>query len=204
MPGKMVAGKMAGEMATTGQAAPTTPRAGSRVAARPPPLLAVAGFLVIVLGYTAFLALEFLLLRVINRSDPAPQPTWADLASAWLGETLTAPRVFCWRQPFRPFAVPDNLVASGAMRGQPGVVFIHGFFCNRAFWNPWLQRLQAGKDPSDATLEVLALQQQVQEPLTPDEQGHAVEVANDGPLEALADPVQRLVAAWSLQESSPA
>ena len=67
-----------------------------------------------------------------------------------------------------------------------------------------LQRLQAGKDPSDATLEVLALQQQVQEPLTPDEQGHAVEVANDGPLEALADPVQRLVAAWSLQESSPA
>ncbi len=107
------------------------------------PLLAVAGFLVIMLGYTAFLALEFLLLRVINKSDPAPQPTWADLASAWLGETLTAPRVFCWRQPFRTFAVPDNLVASGAMRGQPGVVFIHGFFCNRGLWTPWLERLQA-------------------------------------------------------------
>ena len=67
-----------------------------------------------------------------------------------------------------------------------------------------LQRLQAGNDPSDATLDVLALQQRVQEPLTPDEQGRAVEVANDGPLEALADPVRRLVAAWSLQESSPA
>jgi hypothetical protein len=67
-----------------------------------------------------------------------------------------------------------------------------------------LQRLQTGNDPSDATLDVLALQQRVQEPLTPDEQGRAVEVANDGPLEALADPVRRLVAAWSLQESSPA
>ncbi|MES2398500.1 MAG: alpha/beta fold hydrolase [Pseudomonadota bacterium] len=106
------------------------------------PLLAVVGFLVIVLGYTAFLALEFLLLRFINKKDPAPQPTWAELASAWLGETLTAPRVFCWRLPFRTFAVPDKLVASSAMRGQPGVVFIHGFFCNRGLWTPWLERLQ--------------------------------------------------------------
>ena len=106
------------------------------------PLLAVAGFVVIVMGYTAFLALEFLLLRFINKRDPAPQPTWAELASAWLGETLTAPRVFCWRQPFRTFAIPDKLVASSAMRGQPGVVFIHGFFCNRGLWTPWLERLQ--------------------------------------------------------------
>ena len=62
-----------------------------------------------------------------------------------------------------------------------------------------VQRLQAGNDPSDATLDVLALQQRVQEPLTPDEQGHAVPVANEGSLEALAGRVQRLVAAWSLE-----
>jgi hypothetical protein len=65
-----------------------------------------------------------------------------------------------------------------------------------------VQRLQAGNDPSDATLDVLALQQRVQEPLTPDEQGHAVPVANEGSLEALAGRVQRLVAAWS-QENRP-
>ena len=28
------------------------------------------------------------------------------------------------------------------MRGQRGVVFIHGLLCNRGFWTPWLQRLQ--------------------------------------------------------------
>ncbi len=67
-----------------------------------------------------------------------------------------------------------------------------------------VQRLQAGKDPSDATLEVLAQQQGVQEPLTPDEHAHAVQVVNDGALEALADPVRGLVAAWSLEKRSPA
>lgn len=107
------------------------------------PLLAAAGFLVIVLGYTAFLALEFLLLRRINRSDPAPQPTWPELLGAWIGEVLTAPRVFCWRQPFRSHAVPDNLMPPDAMRDQRGVVFIHGFFCNRGLWTPWLRQLQA-------------------------------------------------------------
>ncbi|MES2402072.1 MAG: alpha/beta fold hydrolase [Pseudomonadota bacterium] len=107
------------------------------------PLVAIAGFLVITLGYTAFLALEFILLRFINKSDPAPQPGWLELFSAWIGEVLTAPRVFCWRQPFRTHAVPDNLIASDAVRGQPGVVFVHGFFCNRGLWTPWLQRLKA-------------------------------------------------------------
>ena len=107
------------------------------------PFIAIAGFLLIALGYTAFLALEFVLLRFINKSDPAPQPTWPELLSAWVGEVLTAPRVFCWRQPFRTYAVPDNLIASNTARGQPGVVFVHGFFCNRGLWTPWLQRLQA-------------------------------------------------------------
>lgn len=120
------------------------------------PWLAVAGFLVIVLGYTAFLALEFVLLRFINKTDPAPQPTWSELLAAWGGEVLTAPRVFCWRQPFRPFAVPDQLQASLAMQGQPGVVFVHGFFCNRGLWTPWLKQLRAdGRVFSAVSLEPL-------------------------------------------------
>jgi pimeloyl-ACP methyl ester carboxylesterase len=107
------------------------------------PALAVAGFFVIAWGYTGFLAVEFLLLRHINKTDPAPQPTWLELLRAWLGETLTAPRVFCWRQPFRMNAVPDRLSPEANLQGRRGVVFVHGFFCNRGLWTPWLSRMQA-------------------------------------------------------------
>ncbi len=107
------------------------------------PQFAIAGFFAIVLGYTGFLALEFMLLRVVNRGDPSPRATAAELFSAWLGETLVAPRVFCWRQPFRPNEVPDALSPVNVVHGRRGVVFIHGFFCNRAFWTPWLKRLRS-------------------------------------------------------------
>ena len=106
------------------------------------PQFAVVGFFAIVLGYTGFLALEFMLLRVINRSDPSPKATAGELFNAWLGETLVAPQIFCWRQPFRSNEVPDSLSPPNAVYGRRGVVFIHGFFCNRGFWTPWLKRLR--------------------------------------------------------------
>ncbi|HYW56281.1 MAG TPA: alpha/beta fold hydrolase [Polaromonas sp.] len=106
------------------------------------PPLAVGGFVMLVLGYSGFLALEFVALRFVNRSDPAPQPPWHALMAAWVGETLTAPRVFCWRQPFRSHAFADQLDPATVVQGQRGVVFVHGFFCNRGFWAPWLKRLQ--------------------------------------------------------------
>jgi pimeloyl-ACP methyl ester carboxylesterase len=104
--------------------------------------LAVSGGLLLLLGYSGFLALEFFLLRFVNRRDPGPQPSWRQLARAWLGETVVAPRVFCWRQPFRSQAFPDEPALRSAVPGRRGVVFIHGFFCNRGFWTPWLERLQ--------------------------------------------------------------
>jgi pimeloyl-ACP methyl ester carboxylesterase len=107
------------------------------------PALAVAGFFAIALGYTGFLAIEFLLLRYVNKTDSAPQPTWRELLRAWVGETLTAPRVFCWRQPFRMNVVPDQLSPEAGLQGRRGVVFVHGFFCNRGLWTPWLSRVQA-------------------------------------------------------------
>ena len=106
------------------------------------PVLAVAGFLAIALGYSGFLALEFVALRYVNTHEPAAQPTWKELFSAWLGETWTAPQVFCWRQPFRANAIADQLSPPAALQGRRGAVFVHGFFCNRGFWTPWLKRLQ--------------------------------------------------------------
>ena len=104
--------------------------------------LAIAGCLLIVFGYAGLLALEFFILWFVNQSDPTPKPNWAELFRAWLGETLIAPRVFCWRQPFRAKAIADNVSPMGVTYGLRGVVFVHGFFCNRGLWNPWLKRLQ--------------------------------------------------------------
>ena len=111
---------------------------------RATPLMAFAGFLLITFGYAVFLGLEFLLLRFVNKSDPAPQASASELFNAWVGEILVAPKVFCWRQPFRAAAVPDNLLPSTGRAGKPGLVLVHGFFCNRGLWTPWLERLQAG------------------------------------------------------------
>lgn len=107
------------------------------------PGLAVAGFVGIALAYSAVLALEFIALWFVGRADAALHPTWPELARAWLGETLAAPRVFCWRQPFRWREVPDHLVPAEALYGRRGVVLIHGFLCNRGFWNPWMKQLRA-------------------------------------------------------------
>ena len=50
------------------------------------PLWAVAGSALIVFGYAIFLGIEFLLLRVVNRDDPAPPASARQLLRAWCGE----------------------------------------------------------------------------------------------------------------------
>jgi triacylglycerol lipase len=102
---------------------------------------AAAGAALIVGGYALVLALEFALLRLAHGDDPTPRATPAQLLRAWWGEVRAAPRVFCWRQPFRSRRWPDHLPA--AARGRRGLLLVHGFVCNRGIWNRWLQRLQA-------------------------------------------------------------
>ncbi len=101
------------------------------------PMRAAVGAFVILFGYALFLAAEFLLVRSLARTDPAPFPAWSELAAAWWAEVRQAPRVFCWRQPFRWRCEPDR--DAPAPGGRRGIVFIHGFVCNRGFWAPWLQ-----------------------------------------------------------------
>lgn len=100
-------------------------------------LVALGGAAVIVLGYAAVLAVEMLLSRWVNRRE-ATLPSPAMHAIAWFGECVCAARTFFWNQPFRSFAIPDR--SETAQPARTGVVFVHGFVCNRGLWNPWLRR----------------------------------------------------------------
>ena len=106
------------------------------------PVWAVAGVVLILLGYALFLGLEFVLVALLNRHDPAPRARAGELWSAWWQEVGIAPQVFAWRQPFRWQSLPDTAAAAG-VHGPAVVVLVHGFVCNRGFWLPWMQRLRA-------------------------------------------------------------
>ena len=103
------------------------------------PAWALAAPLLFAGGYMAALALEFAWLRASYDPASPDRPTMRQLLFAWLAESLIAPRVFGWRQPFRSAAVADFV--PGSARGRRGVVLVHGFFCNRGLWNPWMHRL---------------------------------------------------------------
>jgi pimeloyl-ACP methyl ester carboxylesterase len=102
------------------------------------PALALSGAVLVGLGYSVFLAIEFAALNWLNRNDPAGRARWRELLRAWWVETNTAPQVFCWWQPFRSQAIADYLPS----QRQRGVVFIHGFICNRGLWTPWMRQLR--------------------------------------------------------------
>ena len=107
----------------------------------PSVFLFVAG--VVALGTVSafYLGLLFLLIHYWNRTDPAPRATWFELGRAWLREARAAQRVFMWWQPFRHQSIPDHLTDINPQ--QRGVIFIHGFMCNRGFWMPWMRELQS-------------------------------------------------------------
>jgi predicted alpha/beta hydrolase family esterase len=96
-------------------------------------------------GYAAVLAAEFWLLRRSYAADDPERPRPGQLLHAWAVEVLVAPRVFLWRQPFHSTREPDYLPANA--RGRIGVILVHGFFCNRGLWNPWLRRMRASGIP---------------------------------------------------------
>jgi len=109
------------------------------------PSWALAAPLLIAGGYVAALGLEFYWLRASYPERSPDRPTIHQLLSAWWVEALIAPRVFLWRQPFRAAAIPDCIPADA--QGRRGVVLVHGFFCNRGLWNPWMQRLREAGIP---------------------------------------------------------
>jgi pimeloyl-ACP methyl ester carboxylesterase len=113
------------------------------------PLVAWTGFLLLLVLAPVVLAIEFVLLAVVARNDKGVPPASAgQFVRAWMGETRQLFRVFYWRQPLR-WRDPEDHLPSDA-KGRAGVVFIHGFMCNRGFWAPWMRELRARGSPHAA------------------------------------------------------
>lgn len=104
------------------------------------PAVALASAVAPLLIVPALEALQFLLLYRVNRNDPAQRAGAALHLCAWWGEVRATAQVFLWWQPFCKMAVADKLTGASGLRG---IVLVHGFFCNRALWTHWMQRLSA-------------------------------------------------------------
>lgn len=105
------------------------------------PARAVLGAIGIAFAHGILLAAEVPMLLWAGRSDPTPRPTAPELLRAWGAELLHIPQIFFWRLAFRWRLPPDLLTPEVA--GRRGVVFIHGFICNRGLWAPWMHRLRS-------------------------------------------------------------
>jgi predicted alpha/beta hydrolase family esterase len=75
----------------------------------------------------------------VNRQDNVPSATLTHWLRAWWAETMASLKIVHFWQPFRHQAIPDHLPQTP---GRRGMVLVHGFFCNRAFWTDWMKRLQ--------------------------------------------------------------
>ena len=104
-------------------------------------LAALAGLLCMVMLYVGLFATQFALMTFANRGDSVVRASSGELLRALLSEALVAGGVFFWWQPFRSNAIPDQSPAPLNGEHRRGVVFVHGFLCNRGLWNLWLNTL---------------------------------------------------------------
>ena len=106
---------------------------------------AIGGALLILFGYALFLALEFALLARVRgvRSGAARQ---LRATAARSGGRSACPRRWCSAGASRSARTPSLTICPRA-QGRLGVVLVHGFVCNRGFWNPWLRRFRQADVP---------------------------------------------------------
>lgn len=106
------------------------------------PALALGGLVAVPLLSRLCMLPQFVLMAWVCRHEGRTAPL--RLLRGWWAESRWAALVFGWWQPFRQHAVPDALPARAADGVAPrGVVLVHGFLCNRAFWTPWFAPLRA-------------------------------------------------------------
>ncbi|WP_159913092.1 triacylglycerol lipase [Pantoea sp. 18069] len=117
------------------------------------PALALGGVLALLLFPAWSIGTQFVCLLLAPRDAMGELPPVAARAMlrAFLAEVGLAYRIFGWRQPFRTHALADDVEADA---GSVGVVLVHGYLCNRAFWQPWQRLFAARRIPCIAvTLE---------------------------------------------------
>ena len=95
-------------------------------------------------------------------TDPAeaqPLPRTRQWLGAWWQEIWMGLRVFGWQQPWAHRTHADHLPPDAL--GRKGVLLVHGFYCNRGFWNAWMPRLRKAGIPFMAlTLGPAGIEQQ--------------------------------------------
>ena len=107
------------------------------------------GLLLTLAPHAGLLALEFLLLALLGRDPDVPRASAGQLLRAWWGEVLAAWRVLGWLLPFAAGSEPDGPGVTDP-RGRTGVLLLHGLFCNRGIWTPWLRELRQRGVPCTA------------------------------------------------------
>lgn len=113
-----------------------------------PVLLLFVGGGVATSGFVVFtVVLAFALQRAGNRFDTTPKVRGMDRWAAIWRECRRMMVCMLWWHPLRSEAHADFLPADGSAQGRRGVVLVHGFFCNRGFWNQWMPRLRAAGVP---------------------------------------------------------
>lgn len=98
----------------------------------------VVGMVLALVPQLPLLAIEFALLAAFGRDPDVPRAGVIALLRAWAAEVLASWRVFNWRQPFFADREPDV----PGRPGQTGVLLVHGYFCNRGLWAPWMRRFR--------------------------------------------------------------
>lgn len=103
------------------------------------PMVAAAGAVLVAGMHAVLLGVECIAAGLRNSRDlRLPHAPLALRAAAWWDEVCVDARMFGWEQPFRSGRYPALRLQP---RGRRGVVFVHGFLCNRGVWNPWLSCL---------------------------------------------------------------
>lgn len=103
-----------------------------------------------VLAWPGLLALEMMWAAAVSSGPSLPFHRWV---LAWWEEFLCSLRVFAWWQPWRLHQWADALPREDGRRsrstahGPRGVLLVHGYACNRGFWNGWMPHLRAAGVP---------------------------------------------------------
>ena len=87
--------------------------------------------------YGLILLIEFIVLGLSTTPVGVRSGRLRSLITAWWLEFLAGVWTFGWNQPFRSNRYKDSIANPSEF--ERGLIFVHGFVCNRGIWNGWLE-----------------------------------------------------------------